>query len=183
MTPFVLRRKKLQVLQELPKKIETVRYCEMTDEQRVLYRDVLQRSKSYLIQNAADSPAPVPKKKKDADDILQELEEPKPRGKGKSQKAAAPVKKGVLKPADNSSNVLMDLRKAANHPMLFRRIYDDKTIRAMSKDCLKELEFSEKNPQYIYEDMEVMTDYELHRFVQPYKVRSNQSLTHLADFA
>ncbi|HVR39337.1 MAG TPA: DEAD/DEAH box helicase, partial [Thermoanaerobaculia bacterium] len=39
--PFVLRRTKAQVLTELPPKIVDKRYCELHDEQRALYRDVM----------------------------------------------------------------------------------------------------------------------------------------------
>lgn len=55
--------------------------------------------------------------------------------------------------------------------MLFRRLYPDKTLRLMARDCLKELEFTDRDKDLIYEDMEVMTDFELHRFCQGYKVR------------
>jgi len=40
--PFVLRRTKAQVLTELPPKIVDKRYCELTSEQRALYRQVMQ---------------------------------------------------------------------------------------------------------------------------------------------
>lgn len=40
--PFVLRRTKAQVLTELPPKIVDKRYCELTSEQRALYRRVLE---------------------------------------------------------------------------------------------------------------------------------------------
>lgn len=40
--PFVLRRTKQQVLTELPPKIVDKRYCEMTHEQRTVYRQVLE---------------------------------------------------------------------------------------------------------------------------------------------
>src|SRR5439155_11258965 len=39
--PFVLRRRKRDVAPELPDKIEVPRYCELTNEQVTLYRDVL----------------------------------------------------------------------------------------------------------------------------------------------
>lgn len=42
----------------------------------------------------------------------------------------------------------------------------------MARDCLKEEEFLDRNKDLIYEDMEVMTDFELHRFCQGYKVSS-----------
>ncbi len=40
--PFVLRRSKKQVLTELPDKIVDTRYCELTEEQKELYREVLE---------------------------------------------------------------------------------------------------------------------------------------------
>lgn len=54
--------------------------------------------------------------------------------------------------------------------MLFRRLYNDKTLKAMAKDCLKELDFADRDKDLIFEDMEVMTDFELHRFSMGYKV-------------
>lgn len=45
--PFVLRRTKAQVLTELPEKIVDTRHCELTDEQKALYREILKgRGKS-----------------------------------------------------------------------------------------------------------------------------------------
>lgn len=40
-SPFMLRRTKTQVLDQLPPKIVDLRYCELTDAQRALYREVL----------------------------------------------------------------------------------------------------------------------------------------------
>src|SRR5205085_594997 len=49
--PFVLRRTKQQVLTELPPKIVDKRYCEMTSEQKTLYRRVLEaRAKPLRMQ-------------------------------------------------------------------------------------------------------------------------------------
>ncbi len=49
-SPFLLRRMKTDVLQELPQKIETRSICDMTDEQRSLYQDFLDRSRRDLSQ-------------------------------------------------------------------------------------------------------------------------------------
>jgi superfamily II DNA or RNA helicase len=52
--PFVLRRTKAQVLTELPPKIVDKRYCEMTSEQKTLYRRVLEaRAKPLRLQMRA----------------------------------------------------------------------------------------------------------------------------------
>jgi SNF2 family DNA or RNA helicase len=46
--PFTLRRKKDQVLRELPPKIEDVRHCSLSDDQRKFYRDVVEnRGKEF----------------------------------------------------------------------------------------------------------------------------------------
>lgn len=74
------------------------------------------------------------------------------------------------KAKDTSNNVLMDLRKAACHPMLFRRLFEDSTLKVMARQCMKEPEFCDSNYQYIVEDMEVMTDAELQTFSLKYKV-------------
>jgi SNF2 family DNA or RNA helicase len=43
--PFVLRRKKTEVLQDLPEKIEEISYVDLTDEQKVLYKRIVEEKK------------------------------------------------------------------------------------------------------------------------------------------
>jgi SWI/SNF-related matrix-associated actin-dependent regulator 1 of chromatin subfamily A len=52
--------------------------------------------------------------------------------------------------------------------MLFRRIYTDKLIAKMARDCLKEPELAGKEYQYVLEDMEVYSDFMLHSFCKKY---------------
>lgn len=153
MSPFVLRRKKAQVLSELPKKIEEVMYCELIGNQKALYDEALSRSKKSLLTNEIVVD--------DLDDLDEEEEGKKKKKKNEKKKSGT---NGPL-----STNILMELRKASNHPMLFRRLYTDQTIRQMAKACLKELEFHDRNVELIFEDMEVMTDFELHLFSTQYK--------------
>ena len=62
-----------------------------------------------------------------------------------------------------SKNLIMSLRKASIHPLLFRHLYTDDTIRSMSKAILREPQYAEDGNQvYIMEDMSVMSDFELH---------------------
>ena len=74
---------------------------------------------------------------------------------------------------ENSTNVLMDLRKAALHPMLFRTLFTDRILTGMAKQLMKESDFQKRQAvfQYVKEDMEVMTDAELQVFCGSYKVR------------
>ncbi|KAM9392350.1 SWI/SNF-related matrix-associated actin-dependent regulator of chromatin subfamily A containing DEAD/H box 1A [Pholidichthys leucotaenia] len=66
------------------------------------------------------------------------------------------------------SNVMMQLRKMANHPLLHRQYYTTEKLHAMSNLMLKEPTHVDANPALIQEDMEVMSDFELHRLCQQY---------------
>ena len=105
MTPFILRRKKQQVL-DLPPKHSRVEYCDMTPTQANYYADLLEEAQQFF-----------------------------------ADKAKA-TKKGSAK---QSSNILMALRKAAIHPLLARRLYDDKKIDKMLP-LLQKHEFAEDTP-------------------------------------
>ncbi|XP_071498159.1 SWI/SNF-related matrix-associated actin-dependent regulator of chromatin subfamily A containing DEAD/H box 1-like [Diadema antillarum] len=72
--------------------------------------------------------------------------------------------------AGKLSSAMMELRKQANHPLLIRRRYDDGKLRKMAKLMLKEPTHYDANEDYIFEDMQVMNDYELHRLCHEYAV-------------
>ncbi|KAI8854816.1 SNF2 family N-terminal domain-containing protein [Chytridium lagenaria] len=146
MTPFVLRRKKSNVLKELPKKIQNLELCTATESQEALYKELMADcKKAYADPNMV---------------IEDEPEEPEVNDDEKTKKD---VKAGSKK---NVSNIIMHLRKAANHPLLFRKHFTDKKIRAMAKDVLK---FVESSYDYVLEDMEYMSDFELHKLATKYK--------------
>ena len=127
MTPFVLRRKKHQVLKHLPAKTRRVEYCELSASQTEIYEAEKQKALKII------------------------------------QDRAAGIKSG-----NDSANIMMSLRKASIHPLLFRRLYTEATLAKMSKACLKEPQFAESNPNLVFEDMEVMTDHDLHTFCETY---------------
>ncbi|GAA5883649.1 hypothetical protein JCM3774_003077 [Rhodotorula dairenensis] len=169
MTPFVLRRKKLQVLKDLPPKTERIEYCDMTELQRECYTEALQRSRKALTSADDGDLEELEADDDDDEEIVAAPGEEEVKPKRGRKKTVASTKLGTKANVTSSAHILTDLRKASNHPMLFRRLYDDKTLRAMSRDCLREEEFMDRNKDLIFEDMEVMTDFELHRFAQMYK--------------
>jgi SNF2 family DNA or RNA helicase len=52
--PFMLRRLKREVASDLPEKIEQVSYCELNEDQRALYQQVLEASRKEIV-NAVDA--------------------------------------------------------------------------------------------------------------------------------
>lgn len=58
--PFVLRRKKEDVLFDLPEKIEEVSRCDLTEEQKSLYENVLLRSREKIFRELEDENMPIP---------------------------------------------------------------------------------------------------------------------------
>ncbi|XAO26964.1 hypothetical protein I312_105805 [Cryptococcus bacillisporus CA1280] len=152
LTPFVLRRRKAQVL-SLPPKVEIVEHCDMTKVQSKLYSETMQKSKKILsdlteeaLEEVADEDGAAARGKKPETD--------KKAAKGK--KASGMVTSG--------SNILMDLRKAASHPLLFRRLYTDAKIRQIAKACLNTPSYCDCNLDYVIEDLEYMSDYEISNF-------------------
>ena len=137
MTPFVLRRKKHQVLKHLPSKTRRVDYCNLSESQSEIYERERAKALRVIAARAAGE-----------------------------------------KVGNETANVMMSLRKASIHPLLFRRLYDDKTIAKMSKACLMEEQYQESNPQLVYEDMGVMTDMELHRFCETHPKTMTPYLLH-----
>ncbi|ODV63645.1 DNA-dependent ATPase FUN30 ASCRUDRAFT_73458 [Ascoidea rubescens DSM 1968] len=67
-----------------------------------------------------------------------------------------------------TKNIIMNLRKAAIHPLLFRNIYTDSKLKQMSERIMKEEVYKNANRQFIYEDMEVMTDFELNELCEKF---------------
>jgi SWI/SNF-related matrix-associated actin-dependent regulator 1 of chromatin subfamily A len=122
LTPFILRRKKHQVLKHLPAKTRRVEFCEMTDEQVEIYQEQQQRARDVMIRRAAGEQM-----------------------------------------GNESANILIELRKAAIHPLLFHRLYTDDQLRALSKACTKENQWKESNPDLIFTELLAYSDMEVHQ--------------------
>ncbi len=58
--PFVLRRKKTEVLHDLPEKTEEIAHCRLFSKQEELYFDVLAQGKKQLINELEDSSKSIP---------------------------------------------------------------------------------------------------------------------------
>lgn len=132
LTPFVLRRRKAQVLKYLPEKSHAIIKCAMTPSQREIYDTYIQQGKATRAERE--------------------------RRKGLTGKEADEARNT---PIATSLNVMMSLRKAAMHPLLFRRKFTDQMLQEMSLRIMGEPQYVEANRAYILEDMQIMSDYEL----------------------
>lgn len=114
MTPFVLRRQKSQVYTDLPSKLHVLKRCPMSDRQAAVYKKVVEDSKKSLksYENKSHGDADV------VDDINTSEDTP------------------TSKPS-KAVNILMNLRKAAIHPLLLRSIYTDDILQKMSKAIMR----------------------------------------------
>ena len=58
--PFIMRRKKSEVLLDLPEKIEEISYCDLSEEQKELYKEVAIRMKETVYQDLQNPTKPIP---------------------------------------------------------------------------------------------------------------------------
>jgi SWI/SNF-related matrix-associated actin-dependent regulator 1 of chromatin subfamily A len=67
--------------------------------------------------------------------------------------------------------MMMQLRKMANHPVLLRYYFVDEQLKDMAKRLAADHTYKETNPEYIVQDLAVMSDYQIHQLSSVYKVR------------
>ncbi|CCB92093.1 putative SNF2-family protein [Waddlia chondrophila 2032/99] len=58
--PFILRRRKEEVLLDLPEKVEQVAHCELSLDQKILYAELLDKMRGNLIRELNDQTSPIP---------------------------------------------------------------------------------------------------------------------------
>lgn len=140
MKPFVLRRLKLDVLKDLPKKTEDIVRVPLGSTQVKLYKKLVDSFKREIKTHGVD--------------ILEDDSSFEP-------ELDSDVKKG--------SGMLMAMRKLANHPLLVLNHYTKDKLRKMAALMLKEPTHCDASKELIFEDMCVMHDYELHKLCKEYK--------------
>ena len=126
-------------MKDLPEKHERVEWCDMVESQREIYAEAVRRSRKSI------------------QEVQDEAEEKQKEAKAKGKKAT-----GVSKVT--SAHVLMDLRKAASHPMLFRRLFTEEMLRPIAVALMSDPWYAKRyqgNVTYLAEDCALMSDSEL----------------------
>lgn len=130
--PFILQRRKDQVLSDMPKKVCTVVKCEMSKSQQVVYSDFEDLFKMEPAQRATKAP----------------------RGR-----------------QNDHNNPWIQLRKAALHPLLFRRHFTDKKTEEMAKilmDRIPQSELHQPDLKHLVQELRNASDFELHLWCRDY---------------
>ncbi|PHH67277.1 hypothetical protein CDD81_3046 [Ophiocordyceps australis] len=129
--PFILQRRKDQVLSDMPPKVNAVVHCPMSERQKPVY---------------------------DEYEAIFRLEP--------GQRT-----KQVGGRHNDLNNVWMQLRKAALHPLLFRRHFDDAKVEAMAKVLMREVPQSELHQtdlKHLVQELKNSSDFELHLWCRDY---------------
>jgi len=115
MTPFVLRRKKAQVLKDLPRKLERIEFCDMTALQKEVYDEAIQRSRKTLTDKNAEELEELASEDEGDQDLAAENAPPPPPKRGRpKKKTGASTKSGNKADTSSSTHVLTDLRKVSS---------------------------------------------------------------------
>lgn len=72
---------------------------------------------------------------------------------------------------------MMQLRKAANHPLLVRDLYTNEKTNEIAKILAKKTSYKEKNLAYVQEDLTILSDFELHSLCESYPILGPYMLT------
>ncbi|KAM3527332.1 hypothetical protein MY4038_006382 [Beauveria bassiana] len=127
--PFILQRRKDQVLSDLPRKICTTVHCEMTEDQKPIYTEYEELFKT------------------------------------------APSQRKSSGRQNDQNNVWMQLRKAALHPLLFRRHFTDRVVTKMAKilmDRVPQSELHQPDIKHLIQELKNSSDFELHLWCRDY---------------
>ncbi|XP_022157601.1 protein CHROMATIN REMODELING 19 [Momordica charantia] len=145
--PFILRRLKSDVMQQLVPKIQQVQYVVMEKQQEDSYKDAIEAyrsaSRARVDRNA----------KTNLNNIY-----------------------GVL-PRRQISNYFVQFRKIANHPLLIRRIYNDEDVARFAKRLHYLGAFgSECSVERVVEELKSYNDFSIHRLLLSYGITDRKGV-------
>jgi SWI/SNF-related matrix-associated actin-dependent regulator 1 of chromatin subfamily A len=166
--PFILRRRKADVLSQLNPKHEVVKKIALTKEQRACYDAVLKRYRDAKTeqQRRSDFRSGEDKKKRATKEerLIMELTE----NAGSITRGGAASSSRQDKGDKKIKHVFTELRKAANHPLLCRHRFVGEAIMGQLVDSFYECgAFGEHcTKEMISDEISTYSDYMLHQLCQ-----------------
>ncbi|KAK4484114.1 hypothetical protein RD792_011334 [Penstemon davidsonii] len=137
--PFILRRLKSDVMQQLVSKTQKVEYVLMEKQQEDAYREAIENYRAACQARAM-----------------------------KSSEAGLPNDPGIV-PRRQISNYFLEFRKIANHPLLVRRIYTEKDIVRFARMLHPKGVFGfECTLERVIEELKGYNDFSIHRLLLYY---------------
>lgn len=80
---------------------------------------------------------------------------------------------------NNGMAIMMEMRKLTNHPLLMRYFFTDDKVHDISNRLATDVLYKKDNAQYIFEELAVMSDYQVFQLAQKYTVSSSIGATEL----
>ncbi|VDO00778.1 unnamed protein product [Rodentolepis nana] len=178
--PFCLRRLKSQVLQQLPPKIEETIRVPMTESQWQAYVNLINKFRNAQGASAADMACDVGEEEEGGrQSILLSKSGAAGIANGSSKRPKMSLIDTTTGGLDRSVgverlspfNMLMQLRKAANHQLLLSAIaYSDDTIKEISVMLKQDKSHADADPSILLEDLCLLSDHQVHKLSQLYDV-------------
>lgn len=78
---------------------------------------------------------------------------------------------GIVRATNEHSgmSIMMDMRKLSNHPLLMRYYYDDSKVFNLAKHLSTHVMWKKStNPQYIFEELAICSDFQLYQTIEKY---------------
>ncbi|CAK7214749.1 DNA-dependent ATPase fun30 [Sporothrix bragantina] len=142
--PFILQRRKEQVLSSMPKKTTRVVCCALDATQRPIYEAYERQFREGRERRAAGVKAVVSNVRSTA----------------------------VTGLSNDQNNVWVQLRKSAIHAQLFRRYYDDKKVQKMAEILMRDVpqaELRQPDLGHLVNELRDCSDFELHTWCRDYR--------------
>ncbi|CAK7266922.1 DNA-dependent ATPase fun30 [Sporothrix epigloea] len=143
--PFILQRRKEQVLANMPKKTTWVISCALDATQRPIYEAYERQFREGRERRAAGV---------------------------KVAPASNARSTAVTGLSNDQNNVWVQLRKSAIHAQLFRRYYDDKKVQKMAEILMRDVpqaELRQPNLGHLVNELRDCSDFELHTWCRDYR--------------
>ena len=180
--PFCLRRLKSQVLKQLPTKTEETIRVPFTESQKAAYTKLINKFSNTRAFSTADIAADVGEDE-DMSTMKRQigllLSNPSTATATATNGAAAKRPRTTAEVVGGSVdrltplNMLMQLRKAANHELLLSgTAYTDDTLKEISVILHNDPSHSDADPALVLEDLFNLSDHQVHKVCRLYDVRS-----------